>query len=164
MAAADWPLPTRFRPLLAGFGFRAPNVVRRTPFEDGEDRVRRTADHRPHVYSADFEILHTEYPVLRRWVDEDINGGQLWFNMNCWIDGAYRWVEARIIGTDASLFEAVAETQQKLTLRMSYEVRELPRLDDTAYMIAVVGGQAEFDVWVSELDIAVNTELKAAAT
>ena len=151
MAVIDWPLPHRHKPVLDSFQIQAPSLLRRTEFEDGPDRTRRTATSRPFVYQAIFECTHHEHAALRRWVHEDADAGAAWFNLEAWIDGTYQWVEARIVPGDGQLYQAAPVDNVELSISLSYEVRELPRLGDADYITALIGGQDALALWCDGL-------------
>ncbi|MEM7529374.1 MAG: hypothetical protein AAF416_17170 [Pseudomonadota bacterium] len=163
MATVDWPLPCRHKPILDSVREEAPNLLRRIQFEEGADRVRRTASRKPHIYRAEFECTPAERAVLRRWVYEDVDAGRQWFNLEAWVDGGYQWIEARIVpASDETLYEATPERQDMMRISLSYEVRELPRLGDDDYLCALVGGPDSLAIWAAELDAAIDIGLLAA--
>ena len=164
MADVDWPLPNDFKPVLDRVRRAAPNKLRRTAMEDGPDRIRQVANFRPHVFTDTFEINAADTAILRRWIEEDLGEGALWFNLNAYVDGSYTWVEARIIALEENLLELTPAGDRHMQFTLTYEVRELPRAADEAYFAALVGGADQLAAMISELDLAVNTDLKAAAT
>ena len=97
-------------------------------------------------------------------LEEDLGEGALWFNLNAYVDGSYTWVEARIIALEENLLELTPAGDRHMQFTLTYEVRELPRAADEAYFAALVGGADQLAAMISELDLAVNTDLKAAAT
>ena len=163
MAAVDWPLPQAHRPVLDSLRMRAPSLLRRTEFEDGPDRVRRTVHVRPHIFQASFDVSAADLAVLRRWVEEEINGGADWFNLEAAVDGRYLWLEARLVESDGGLYDAQPVDQQTFGVSLGYELRELPRLADADFLAGLLGGGDALTVWAAELDIAVNVELPQAA-
>lgn len=159
MAAVDWPLADAYKPVLADLRRRAPNLTRRTQMEDGPDRIRRVSTFRPHVFSDTFEIVAEEAAVLRRWIEEELDQGRLWFNMQIWTDGAYVWMEARLVARDDHLYELSPVDQKKMAVSLTYEVKALPVADDCAYLEASVGGASALTNVILDLDTAINTEL-----
>ncbi len=133
--ALKWPFPDRFKPQIAGWQLSMPSVTRRTEFEDGEDRVRRTAHFRPVRQRFDIDILRADLGVLRRWFFEDADGGRLWFQMSAFVDDRYETVEARIVdqGEDAMTGRFVGDDEYRISLEI--EIRKLPRVDDTTFAL-----------------------------
>lgn len=131
--AVQWPLPHRFKPQIGGWQMRMPSVTRRTQFDEGEDRVRRTAHFRPHRQRFDIDIRRTELPVLRRWFYEELDGGRLWFEMPVFIDDAYATVEARIVDDGEDAIPARLEGDLDYRISLELEIRRLPRLPDAEY-------------------------------
>lgn len=131
--ALKWPFPDRFKPQFSSWQFRMPSVTRRTEFDDGEDRVRRTAHYRPMKQRFDIDIRRSDLAVLRRWFFEDADGGRLWFELPAFVDDQYVTVEARIIeqGEDAMTGRFVGDFEYRLSLEI--EIRGLPRIDDARY-------------------------------
>jgi hypothetical protein len=131
--ALEWPLPDRFKPQIGGWQMRMPSVTRRTEFDDGEDRVRRTAHFRPHRQRFDIDIRRADLAVLRRWFYEDIDGGRLWFELPVFIDDAYAKVEARIVDDGQDAMTARLEGDLDYRVSIELEIRRLPRLSDAEY-------------------------------
>ncbi|MBC7132145.1 MAG: hypothetical protein H5U16_03445 [Roseovarius sp.] len=131
--ALEWPFPDRFRPQLDSWEFRMPSVTRRTQFDDGEDRVRRTAHFRPMKQRFEIDILRSDLAVLCRWFFEETDGGRLWFELPAFVDDDYVTVEARIIeqGEDAMTGRFVGDFEYRLSLEI--EIRRLPRIEDARY-------------------------------
>jgi len=129
----QWPLPDRFKPQISGWQMRMPGLTRRAQFDDGPDRVRRTAHQRPVRQRFDLDILRTDMPVLRRWYLEDLDGGRLWFELSAFVDDAYQTVEARLVDDGEGPWTARLAGDFEYRLSMEIEIRALPRLDDARY-------------------------------
>lgn len=131
--ALKWPFPDLFKPQLNGWQMTMPSVTRRTEFDDGADRVRRTADFRPFRQRFDLDIRRADLGVLRRWFYEDADGGRLWFEMPAFIDDAYATVEARIVDDGNGPFSLRLVDDFDYRVTMEIEIRRLPRLPDAVY-------------------------------
>lgn len=163
MADVDWPLPNTHKPVIDSFTVSVPALLRRVEMDDGEDRVRRTATQRPTQVQAQIDIGLADLATLRRWIEEDIDQGRLWFNLLAWVDDAYQWIEARLVGRDGGLVEVTLIDEITYRVALTYEVRQLPRQADAAYQTALVGGPAELDALFDAFDRAINVELRDAA-
>lgn len=163
MADITWPLPCTFKPQIDGFALTAPNLTRRTEFDDGEDRVRRTASQRPTRFAAQIDIALADMAVLRRWVEEDADQGRLWFNLTAFVDASYQTIEARFAPRDSGLFEASLVDEVTWRVSFAYEVRQMPRASDQVYYTALVGGQAALDDLFGLFNTLINVNLRDAA-
>lgn len=131
--ALQWPFPDRFKPQFNGWQMTMPSVTRRTEFDDGEDRVRRTAFVRPHRQRFDLDLKRADLGVLRRWFYEDADGGRLWFAMPALVDGDYVTVEARIVDSGEGPFQIRLIGDFEVRISMEIEIRRLPRVGDAVY-------------------------------
>ncbi|MFB9148762.1 hypothetical protein [Roseovarius ramblicola] len=131
--ALKWPFPDLFKPQIDSWQMTMPGVTRRTEFDEGEDRVRRTAHFRPHRQRFDIDIRRADLPVLRRWFYEDADGGRLWFEMSALVDDAYQTVEARIVGDGRDAMSARLVGDHDYRLSLEIEIRGLPRVADAEY-------------------------------
>lgn len=129
----DWPFQDRFKPQFESFDLRMPSLVRRTEFEEGEDRVRRTASRRPARLRFEIDIARRDFAVLRRWYDQELGGGSRWFFMPVLIDDAYERVEARIYDDGSGPFRLRLVGDREYRVAMEIEIRDLPRVDDATY-------------------------------
>lgn len=143
--ALKWPFPDRFKPQLSSWQFRMPSLTRRTEFDDGEDRVRRTAHFRPMRQRFDIDILRSDLGVLRRWFFEDADGGRLWFELPAFVDDRYETIEARIInqGEDALTGRLVGDFEYRLSLEI--EIRDLPRVSDSVFALRLWPTRPDID-------------------
>lgn len=162
MADITWPLPNRFKPQIDGFALTAPNLTRRTEFDDGDDRVRRTASQRTTRFTVSIDIELGDMAVLRRWVEEDLDQGRLWFNLTAFVDDGYREIEARLLPRDNGLFEARLVDEVTWRVSFGYEVRALPRIEDEAYFTALVGGPDQADALFTDFNNALFFDLRDA--
>lgn len=132
-----WPFRDVFKPVFSSLALRAPGLTRRAEFEDGEDRVRRTAHSRPHAQRLEIDIPRRDLGVFRRWFDEEIDGGRLWFRMPAFIDDGYREIEARIVDTGEGPYGARLVGDFEYRLSFELEIRDLPRSDDRSFAIRI---------------------------
>lgn len=128
-----WPFQDRFKPLFDSWQLQMPSLTRRIEFEDGEDRVRRTAHARPIRQSLEIDIKRRDFAVLRRWYHEDIDGGRLWFTMPVLVDEAYTEVEARIVDDGSGPFRLTLVGDHEYRVALDLEIRAMPRVDDGTY-------------------------------
>lgn len=133
--ALKWPLPDLFKPQFSSFELQLPSLTRRSDFDDGEDRVRRIAHFRPIRQRFDLDVGFGDMAVLRRWYLEETDGGRLWFRMQAFIDADYMEIEARLVdeGNGPWVARLVGDHEYRLTLQI--EIRNLPRIDDAAFVL-----------------------------
>lgn len=132
-----WPLQDAFKPQFNSFEISPPSLVRRSEFDDGEDRIRRTAHLRPYAMRFDIDIARTDMAVLRRWWHEDIDAGRLWFDLPAFVDDAYRKVSARFMDTGDGPWRARLFGDVFYRLSFELEIRALPRVDDDVFALRV---------------------------
>jgi len=166
MATVNWPFTDAFKPQFNGYELSSPSLVRRTDFEDGEDRVRRTGHHKPSTFRAEFDILRAEMGVFRRWLSDDIDHGRLWFNMPAFIDDTYQIIEARLIADGDKMYTARLIDDINWRVSLSLEIRELPQISDAIYLPHAADRDLFYEtVPLSDLlDQAINVDLKGAAS
>lgn len=134
---AKWPLHDGFKPQFSSFELSPPSLVRRSEFDDGEDRIRRTAHMRPYRCRFEIDVLRADMAVLRRWWLEDIDAGRLWFIMPAFVDDAYRDVEARIIDAGEGPWRQRLFGDDWYRVSIEMEIRELPRVADDLFALRV---------------------------
>jgi hypothetical protein len=131
---AQWPFQDRFKPQFDSWQLQMPSLTRRTEFEDGADRVRRTASFKPTRQKLEIDIPRRDLAVLRRWYDEEIDGGRLWFTMPAFVDDDYQEVEARIVDDGSGPFVVRPSGDHDYRVAFEIELRGLPRVDDATYL------------------------------
>lgn len=134
---AIWPLHDTFKPQFNSFELSPPSLVRRSEFDDGEDRIRRTAHLRPFSMRFDIDVARADMPILRRWWLEDIDAGRLWFDLPAFVDSDYRTVQARIVDAGDGPWRQRLFGDAFYRVSIELEIRALPRVEDAVFALRV---------------------------
>jgi hypothetical protein len=122
MADTAWPIAS-FKPQLTSWQMRPPEMLRRSEFDDGEDRVRRTGSFRPYTFQVTVHVTMAEIAVFRAWFESELDYGRNWFDLSALIDGSYQAVEARLVPQNGAPWTLRLVDEVYAALSFGYEVR-----------------------------------------